>query len=220
MFNYYHVQAIFIQLFINFITNNTAKVNELLSNPNCARTTTPLFSCGSLRIDLRKNSDNKWEMIIPAFGDVHIMRMGTKFAINKRIINDLNVWFHRVGRDYHEKGLNYIYDKVADVNVKPTILSIGILDRLLQTPARLRINYGNNLVNELMPATVTIKRNLFNKLKLHIEIVTPIGNSLISSQFPVHFGIIREYDANHAKDPVNTWVGNALLDHVETYLAK
>lgn len=216
MFNYNHIQAIFIGLFIRIVEGNLKKANELLAK---AKFNGPVWEMPGLAIWLSLSEDGKiYSLIIEALGTKQHFKLSKNPTINKRVLNEMKVWYHKYGRKYHDDAHNYIDSQIDKLDIRPVITKIPVLQRLLNTQQEHVLKYSSSLLNEIMPTRVVIRRNIFNKLTVFVDVSTATIKGPMSELFPVHFGVMRSYEASMAKDPVNYWLREALREHAEQNL--
>lgn len=212
MFNYNHIQAIFIAMFIKIVEGNMKKANELLGK---VRYNQPVWDMPGLVVYLSQNEDTKqYSLIIEAMGTKQHFKLSKTPTINKRVLNEMKVWFHKYGRPYREDARRYINKQVDDLDIRSLILKTPFIHRLLGTQQEFTLKYTSNLLNEIMPTRVVIQRNIFNKLNVFVEVTTSGAKGPLSELFPVHFGVSRQYTAHVSKDPVNHWLRQVVFEHL------
>jgi len=213
MFNYQHFQAIFINLFIKTIELNLNKVNDILARSGYAES---LYSMMGVNIVMAiDDQDKNYYLVIQALGDEHRFKLSKQPRISKRVINELKVWFHKHGRDYHTDALAYIKGSIGEIDIRPTIRSYTLWERLLNQSKEIIVSHRSNLLSEFMTIRVVIHRNIFNRLVVNLDVSSQGPKGKLSSCFPIHFGIFQQYNANSEKEPVNQWIREIVTEHVE-----
>lgn len=216
MFNYNHVQAIFISLFIKLIESNLAKVNTALEKH--AYDGSVLFKCLGVMVRLSQpEGSSVYWLVIEALGDKHKFKLSKNPSISKRVINDLKVWFHKHGHSYRVSALEYISNKINEIDIHDQVRNISVLDRLLGTQKEHAIKYPNNLLNEIMPTVVTIQRSIFNRVSIFTTVSTNGFSGCLSSVLPVHLGVMQSYDTKLG-GVINHHVRDAVFEHVSRNL--
>lgn len=216
MFNYNHVQAIFISLFIKLVEKNLTKVNELLVKH--AYDGAVVFKCLGLVVRLSRPAEVRaWALVIEALGNKHGFKLSKDPIINKRTLNELKVWFHKYGYNYRTDAISYISRQIDTVDVHPHVKNVSVLDRLLGTQKEHGISFGNNLLNEIMPSSVVVQRSIFNKLSIFTTVTTNGFGGCLSAILPVHLGVTQAYDTK-SQDTVNGSVREALHEHLKNNL--
>lgn len=215
-FNYNHVQAIFISLFIKLVENNLTKVNAVLGKH--AYDGSVIFKCLGVVIRLSQpEGSNLFWLVIEALGDKHRFKLQKTPAINKRVVNELKVWFHKHGHSYRVKALEYIADKIDEINIHDHVRNVSVLDRFLGTQKEHQIKYPNNLLNEIMPTVVTVQRSIFNRVSIFTTVTTNGFSGCLSSILPVHLGVMRAYDTK-VGGVINHHVRDAVAEHLSKNL--
>ena len=216
MFNYNHIQAIFIALFIKIVEGNLKKANELLVK---SKFNSPVWEMPGLVVWLSLSEDGKlYTLIIEALGTKQHFKLSKTPTINKRVLNEMKVWYHKYGRKYHDDASHYIESQIGAMDIRPIIMKIPFMQRLLNVQQEHVLKYTSSLLNEIMPTRVVIRRNIFNKLTVFVDVSTAAVKGPMSELFPVHFGVMRSYEASIAKDPVNHWLHETLREHVDQNL--
>lgn len=213
MFNYNHIQAIFINLFIRTIEVNLNKVNDLLARSGYAESVYAML--GVNIVMAMDEQDKNYYLVFNAFGGEHRFKLSKQPRISKRVINELKVWFHKHARDYHADALSFIKGSINEIDIRPTIKSYSIWERLLNQSKEIIVEHRSKLLSDVMTIRIVIHRNLFNKLVVNLDVSSQGPKGRLSSCFPIHFGIFQQYNANVEKDPVNQWIRDIVNEHVE-----
>lgn len=145
----------------------------------------------------------------------------TTNLFNRRTLNALEVWYHSNLREAKSRFDNAAINAVKQIDIRPYILNIGFMDRLMGRSKEVDIKLPAPL-SELISIHLDIKRSIFNKLIVSVSAnspnLTPAKNqeeSFLANLFPIHFGNLRQFNANIQQEPVNAYVQQAILDHIE-----
>ena len=220
MFNYKHLHAIALRMFVTFLAANIAKVNELIiagfSDPKVLRIS--LFELNSVVVSIvRVEGKLTLNIVVPGY-DTHRIKLGNlKAPISKRVVTDLQVYFHREYRLVHEDALKQLAESIDLADVKYKARNIPVVARLFNKVNEFNIRLDNQLMSELLNVTVFIRRSIFNKLTVVVVTHTPEPVGLIREVMPVHVGVTNTYLADGQSDPVNQWFRQVLTDHVDTF---
>lgn len=224
MFDYKNVAVIYLRMFLSILTANITAVNKRLENFGL----TPVMGSVSERtlfaaegvtavILLREGFYYLLLTVSGSLGSKEI-KLGKTATISKSVLNQLEVWFHKEYRAQYNDSINIITDSIKRVNIKPFISEIGWLKRLTFAQNVKEITYGTFHLDQLLQTRVTVQRGITNKLQVFVDIHTANIKGALTDYIPVHAGIMRSYYANQATDPVNKWLREALLEHVDVNL--
>lgn len=147
-----------------------------------------------------------------------MIKLGRTPTINKSIMNSLEVWFHKEYRGFYNESIGLITEGIKLINIKPFIQDIGWLKRLTFAQNVKKITYKNHHMDELLQTRVTVQRGITNRLQVFVDIHTDNIKGLLTTFIPVHAGIMRSYTANINNDPVNKWLQEVMLEHVDLNL--
>lgn len=226
MFDYKNVAVIYLRMFLSILTANITAVNRRLENfnliPVLGDTTYPqrtLFSAdGVTAVIMLREGFYYLLLTIPGSLNSKEIKLGKTATINKSILNQLEVWFHKEYRSQYNDSINIITESIKRVNIKPFISEIGWLKRMTFTQNVKNITYGTFYLDQLLQTRVTVRRGITNKLQVFVDIHTGNIKGDLTDYIPVHAGIMRSYYANQGSDPVNKWLREALLEHVDVNL--
>lgn len=228
MFDYNSMTVIYLRMFLSLLAENITKVNKELAQA----TMTPLydnnftfcvlFTAGGLRVTLALQGDiySLYLVTGTSISDRknRVIKLGKTPHINKSMLNQLEVWFHREHRATYAEAIGVITDSIKLVNIKPFVNDIGWFKRLRFTQNVYEVSYGNSAINALMHTQVVVQRSLFNRLQVVVDAHTCNVSGFFTKFIPVHAGIMRTYYANATDKSLNRWVRELLLEHVEVHL--
>lgn len=225
MFDYKNVTIIYLRMFLNILTANITAVNKRLeklvlnSVPTNAHSMNCLFGADGITvlIVLRENS---YYLIISVIGGFSCkeIKLGRTPKITKSILNQLEVWFHKEYRLLYNDSMNIITESIKCVNIKPFINEISWVKRLTFGKNTKEISYGTYSLDKLLQTRVTVQHGISNKLHIFVDIHTGRIKGILAEYIPVHAGIMRSYHARKTTDPINKWLHEVLLEHVDVNL--
>lgn len=226
MFDYKNVAVIYLRMFLSILTANLAAINKHLGGLEL--TTIPsshvypmlsLFSASGVTASVLLR-EGIYYLVVTAAGDGanREFKLGKTATISKSVLNQLEVWFHKEYRADYNDSINVITESIKRVNIKPFITDIGWIKRLIFAQNVKDISYGTFQLDQLLQTRVTVQRGITNRLHVFVDIVTGNIKGALTNYIPVHAGIMRSYYANQATDPVNKWLREALLEHVDVNL--
>lgn len=224
MFDYKNVAVVYLRMFLSILAANITAVNKRLENFNLVPVLgqTPektLFSADGVTASIMLR-EGLYYLVITIAGEFNPkeIKLGKTATISKSILNQLEVWFHKEFRPSYNDSINIIIASIKRVNIKPFITDIGWLKRLTFKQNVEDISYGTFYLDQLLQTRVTVQRGLTNRLHVFVDIHTGNIKGSLTEYIPVHAGIMRSYYANQATDPVNKWLREALLEHVDVNL--
>lgn len=225
MFDYKNVAVIYLRMFLSILATNITAVNKRLErlalSPVEANSypMKSLFSADGITASIMLR-EGLYYLVISVVGEFHPkeLKLGKTPTISKSILNQLEVWFHKEYRPSYNDSINVIIASIKRVNIKPFINDIGWLKRLTFKQNVKDISYGTFYLDQLLQTRVTVQRGITNKLNVFVDIHTANIKGSLTEYIPVHAGIMRSYYANQATDPVNKWLREALLEHVDVNL--
>lgn len=224
MFDYKNVAVIYLRMFLSILTANITAVNKRLENFNLASaigsaSERTLFAAeGVTAVILLRQGIYYLLLTVSGSLDSKEIKLGKTATISKSMLNQLEVWFHKEYRAQYNDSINIITESIKRVNIKPFISEIGWLKRLTFGQNVKDITYGTFHLDQLLQTRVTIQRGVTNRLQVFVDIHTGNIKGDLTDYIPVHAGIMRSYYANQATDPVNKWMREALLEHVDVNL--
>lgn len=224
MFDYKNVAVIYLRMFLSILTANITAVNKRLGklvveDINNSYPMKTLFSADGLSVVIVFR-EGQCYLVISTIGDgsPKEIKLGKTATISKSVLNQLEVWFHKEYRPQYNEAINIITDSIKLVSIKPLISSIGWVKRLTFGQTVKDISYGSSSLDQLLQTRVTVQRGLTNRLHVFVDIHTANIRGSLTDYIPVHAGIMRSYYANQATDPVNKWLRETLLEHVDVNL--
>lgn len=224
MFDYKNVAVVYLRMFLSILAANITAVNKRLENFNLIPVLgqapeKTLFSADGVTASIMLR-EGLYYLVITIAGEFNPkeIKLGKTATISKSVLNQLEVWFHKEFRPSYNDSINIIIASIKRVNIKPFITDIGWLKRLTFKQNVEDISYGTFYLDQLLQTRVTVQRGLTNRLHVFVDIHTGNIKGSLTEYIPVHAGIMRSYYANQATDPVNKWLREALLEHVDVNL--
>lgn len=224
MFDLKNVAVIYLRMFLSILTANLGSINKRLEKFTLSQVgdTYPmkaLFSANGLTATLTLQ-EGIYYLICTVAPNVEIkqFKLGKTATISKSVLNQLEVWFHKEYRPTYNDSITVITESIKKVNIKPFISDIGWLKRLTFKQNVKEIKYGSFYLDQLLDTRVTVQRGITNKLHVFVDIHTGNIKGELIQFVPLHAGIMRSYQANVATDPVNKWLREAMLEHVDVNL--
>lgn len=224
MFDYKNVAVVYLRMFLSILSANITAVNKrleklVLEPTGVSYPMKSLFSADGVTASIMLREGLYYLVIcIAGVVDHKEIKLGKTPTISKSILNQLEVWFHKEFRPSYNDSINIIIASIKRVNIKPFITDIGWLKRLTFKQNVEDISYGTFYLDQLLQTRVTVQRGLTNRLHVFVDIHTGNIKGSLTEYIPVHAGIMRSYYANQATDPVNKWLREALLEHVDVNL--
>lgn len=132
--------------------------------------------------------------------------------INKRVLNELNVWHHRQHRKDLEQADSIIDDDISSINIRTSIDAIGWNDRLFSNTKILSIGKNTKLLNDLVVIEAQVIRSLFNKATVTIS-VQPMTRTtemfttrtVMEKVQAIAPGVIKQFNSHYRHEPVNQY---------------
>lgn len=223
--SYLSRQALCLRMFITYLLKNLSQVNTLLgaefADPKKKRVV--LFEMGDvieggILVTIYRYEDGKFHLTIQhRFQAKHFKLGNIKSLISKRLVNDIEVYFHREYRVAYDRAINYLISDIELADVKHKARNIPLVCRLFYKPMEYRLNSLFDVTSEFLRTDITIRRSIFNKLLVCVITQGPTPKGLMESVMPIHIGVSNKYLADGKSDPVNKWLRQVLLDHVELF---
>lgn len=226
IFSVMNIRAVVVRVLLTFIATNAAVINSrysaLLSTTE-KHLITVWDRMGVIML-LTKDEKGHWHLSVSTgtgtapFFEIKIGSINNVF--NRRTLNALEVWYHSNLRSYKVGFDNAAANAVKQIDIRGHILTINFLDRLMNRSKEVDIKLPSPL-NEMISIHLDIKRSVFNKLMVSVSVSSPSitssgkGDSVLESLFPIHFGNLRQFNANVMQEPVNLYVQQAIMDHIE-----
>lgn len=215
MFDHKNIAVVYLRMFISILSGHLADINKKLSRVG----ETTLFQAAGVIVTVALNSeDGSYYLHFTTDLGSKSFKIGKVATINKSVLNQIEVWFHREHREAYSESLALIEASIKKVNIKPFILGIGWFKRLGFTKNIMKIKYGSQFLDQLLQTQVTVQRGITNRLAVFVDIYTGNIKGDVLNFIPVHAGIMRSYVASLNKDPVNQWLREVLLEHVDINL--
>lgn len=195
MFTATHATALIIRLIISYIAANVDKVNELLAQVEVGTSLT-LFQRGNLVITCSR-AGGKGVLQFEWGGDqFHEIKLNSpKKAISKRVLNDLEVWYHRELRPLEQDARRCAILAIDNIQLVNQFKYFGFMDKLLGAARTVELKTSNASFDRLVETKATIKPSLFGKATVILTSSIDIGNtaSPLLRVLPVHFGATQEF---------------------------
>ncbi|QZA70514.1 hypothetical protein AH04_27 [Erwinia phage AH04] len=224
MFDYKNVAVIYLRMFLSILAANFTAANKrleklVLNQVGNAYPQQLLFCANGVSATIMMRESIYYLIVSIATGEgAKEFKLGKTATISKSILNQLEVWFHKEHRQMYNESIGIITASIKRVTIKPFISEIGWIKRLCFTQNVKNISYGSQHLDQLLPTRVTVQRGITNKLQVFVDIHTDNIKGELTKFIPVHAGIMRSYYANQATDPVNKWLREVLLEHVDVNL--
>lgn len=227
MFEFKNVAVIYLRMFLSILSTNLTLVNKKLSGDlrdvtwlNAANENSiTLFIGTGVGAYIVKEMDFYYLHITTSLElSGKMIKLGRTPTISKSVMNSLEVWFHKEYRPSYFESINLITESIKLINIKPFIQDIGWLKRLTFAHNVKDITYKNRDMDTMLQTRVTVQRGLTNRLQVFVDIHTGNIKGALTTFIPVHAGIMRSYTANVNNDPVNKWLQEVMLEHVDLNL--
>lgn len=201
MFTATHATALIIRLIISYIAANVDKVNELLGQVEVGTSLT-LFQRGNLVITCSR-AGGKGVLQFEWGGDqFHEIKLNSpKKSISKRVLNDLEVWYHRELRALEQDARRNAALAIENIQPSKQFKYFGFVDKLLGAARTVDLKTTNASFDRLVETKAIIVPSLFGKSSVTISSTIDIGNtaSPLLRVLPVHFGSTQEFYVNKAE---------------------
>lgn len=222
--SYRYGQALCLRMFITYLLKNLTQVNTLLSDafadPKKVRVVLFEISdvdCGVI-VSVCRAGSGKFHLVIQTRSMSKLFKLGSiKSPISKRLVNDIEVYFHREYREVYADAINHLISDIELADVKHKARNIPLVCRLFYKPMEYNLNSLFGITGEFLRTSITIRRSIFNKLMVCVVTQGPSPKGLMESVMPIHIGVSNKYLADGKSDPVNKWFRQVLLDHVELF---
>lgn len=172
---------------------------------------------GSIRIGLFKGENQLVIKVIDHSVSPAVIQLGIKAGspakiINKRVLNELNVWHHREHHKDLEHADDIIEDDISSINIRTDIDAIGWNDRLFNNTKIILIGKNTKLLNDLVVIEAQVIRSLFNKATVTIS-VQPMTRttemfttrSVMEKVQAIAPGMIKQFNSHYRHEPVNQY---------------
>ena len=202
MFTATHATALIIRLIISYIAANVDKVNELLGQVEVGTSLT-LFQRGNLVITCSR-AGGKGVLQFEWGGDqFHEIKLNSpKKSISKRVLNDLEVWYHREMRALELDARNNAALAIENIQLAKQFKYFGFMDKLLGNVRTVELKTTNTSFDRLIETKAVIKASLFGKAAVTLTCSADIGNtaSPLLRVLPVHFGTTQEFYVSKSEE--------------------
>ena len=226
----FNIRAVVVRVLLTFIAANATTINARYSDilPRTERNVITVWDHMGVIILLTKDPKGHW-MLSVSIGNGGAPFFETKVGsitnvFNRRTLNLLEVWYHANLREYKSRFDAVAINAVKQIDIRPYIMEIGFTDRLLGRSNEVDIRLPTGL-NELINVHLDIKRSVFNKLIVAVSVDSAAFTGklekdagVVESLFPIHFGNLRQFNANVENEPVNKYVQQTIIDHIEQNL--
>lgn len=206
---------------LNFLSKNLAAVNEKLLPADVAGLLINLYGV-VMTIVIR--GGNKILVIEglrdPEEGNIEIKLGRGKHVFNKRVLNDLEVYYHTHYRRYFTSAMNDVQEAVNTVSINKAITDLTFLDRVFGRAAEGTVRLGDQTLDTLVEIKYTAKVNVFGKITVQLYLDTRLNRSCIAGiWYPVHAGSVHRYESTKDMGTISKWIRGSILAHME-YLFK
>lgn len=232
------IAALAIRVLVNFLTGNLEVINSRLGSALAKFkeenevsgdpiTVGTLFSFLGLRaIVVIRGKVSYIDIHVPGkdgLTTVYPIKLGKAGfdPINKRVLNEIAVMFHRDYKDMLPVALEVVRSMSRGWhNPTPLLGSFTFIDRLIGRQKRTVLKTKCN-VDDVLVVEVSATKTIFGKSLIKVGVSTELNDQgwIIEGLVPVHFGALREFVSHSSKDPVWTWVQSVVEDHVSSHLA-
>ncbi|QBZ70828.1 hypothetical protein pETSU_247 [Edwardsiella phage pEt-SU] len=211
MFTATHATALVIRLILTYIAANVKIVNELLSQVEVGQSLT-LFQRGKLIITMSRAGGKG--VLQFEFGDreFHEIKLNSaKTPISKRVLNDLEVWYHREFRPLEIEARECAEIALGQIHLERELRKFTFMDKLLGRGRTVDLNTGFAMFDRLIENKATIQPNLFGKTKVLIQSEVSLGNHAAPLRriLPVQFGASQEFTVSNG-DPVDAYARSVI----------
>lgn len=236
MLTFNELTAIAFRIFINFLAGNQKAINTRLTSilekgfseyegEDAVRLGT-LFSTGNFRVGVMIVGKTAYLEVDRQTGTfehtVQCIKLGkTGFdPINKRVINELNVIFHREYRDQSSMALDSIRKAIRRASVNAFLGSFRLIDRLIGRQKLTTLKTDSD-VDQIVEVSVRAVKAITGKTMVKVFVSTEINDKgwITEGLTPVHFGAIREFTVYGNTDSVDDLIFTAVEDHLRDHLA-
>lgn len=211
MFTATHATALVIRLILTYIAANVKTVNELLSQVEVGQSLT-LFQRGKLIITMSRAGGKG--VLQFEFGDreFHEIKLNSaKAPISKRVLNDLEVWYHREFRALEVEAREYANVALGHIHLERELQKFTFMDKLLGRGRTVNLGTGFAMFDRLIENKATIQPSLFGKTKVLIQSEVGLGNHAAPLRriLPVQFGASQEFTVAKG-DPADAYARSVI----------
>ncbi|QGH71868.1 hypothetical protein N1M2_5 [Klebsiella phage N1M2] len=226
IFSVMNIRAVVVRVLLTFIGMNAAVINSRYSAilASTEKQLITIWDRMGVIMLLTKDEKGHWHLSVSTgtgnspFFEIKVG--STNNVFNRRTLNALEVWYHSNLRTYKVTFDNAATNAVKQLDIRGYITDIGFMDRLFNRSKEVDIKLPTPL-NEMISIHLDIKRSIFNKLMVSVSVSSPAitsdgkCGSALETLFPIHFGNLRQFNANIEQEPVNAYVQQAIMDHIE-----
>lgn len=220
--------AVNIRIAMAKILSNIDAVNKDLADRLSSATVATIIRQGNIVVSGFVTNGNRYLVISEgAFKDnvrLQTIKLGnTAKLINKRVINDLQVWQHREYHGLLEKFDDMLDRKISDINIRGDLDRIGFNDRLFCNTVVIKPISELFDLARLVDLEVLASRTIFNKATVTISVTParPEGDftsaSIMETISPIHDGIMRQATTHYKREPVNQYVQEVVRQYFNQY---
>lgn len=211
MFTATHATALVIRLILTYIAANVKTVNELLSQVEVGQSLT-LFQRGKLVITMSRAGGKG--VLQFEFGDreFHEVKLNSaKAPISKRVLNDLEVWYHRDLRVLEVEARECAEIAMEQIRLERELKKFTFMDKLLGRGRTVELSTGFAMFDKLVENKATIQPSLFGKTKVLVQSEVSLGNhaSPLRRILPVMFGSSQEFVVSNG-EPVDAYARSVI----------
>lgn len=216
MFTATHATALIIRLIISYIAANVDKVNELLAQVEVGTSLT-LFQRGNLVVTCSR-AGGKGVLQFEWGGDeFHEIKLNSPAkSISKRVLNDMEVWYHREMRALEVAAREAATYSISQIHLGKELTKFSFFEKLTGKHHDVPLKTGNASFDRLVTAKAFIKPSLFGKTSVILTASVDIGNtdSPLMRVLPVHFGATQEFFVSKNEIPQADGYGRYVVQDV------
>lgn len=230
------ITALAIRVLINFLVSNQKEINlrltELLEKAHAENKDGDDFRVGTLfklwgvhvyvivrgktsYIEIHYPTDINMFTVVP----IKLGKSGFD-PINKRVINELNVLFHRDYKDQLVLGQDTIRKVIRNTDGSAFLNTFRLMDRLIGRK-KIHVLKTNTVIDKMVEVSLSAVKAVTGKTMVKVFVSTELKDEdwIISGLTAVHFGAIREFTLYGNTQQVNSLVYAAVQDHISNHLA-
>lgn len=211
MFTATHATALVIRLILTYIAANVKTVNELLSQVEVGQSLT-LFQRGKLVITMSRAGGKGVLQFEFGHGEFHEVKLNSaKAPISKRVLNDLEVWYHRELRAQEVEAREFAAIALGQIRLERELKKFSFMDKLLGRGRTVELSTGFTMFDRLIDAKATIQPSLFGKTKVLVQSEVLMGNHAAPLRriLPVQLGSSQEFTVAKG-DPADAYARSVI----------
>ena len=221
MFTSVHATALIIRVLISYIAGNVSALNEILGEEVGVGDTIILFQRGTLIVTMSRVGGKGVLLIkdVRAGIDHEFKLNSAKTPITKRVINDLEVWYHRQLREQEVEARTIGGNLIRKLNLQKELVKFGFMDRLFGKSKAVLLKTNNVAFDDLITVAAEVSVSLFGKVTATVAASTTLGtvDYPVRRILPVYFGTDKQFTAT-AAEPINDYVFSVIDDQLYSLL--